>query len=34
MRNPEKLKWWQNRLNQNDNHPNYDVEQKNTFLLN
>ena len=25
LRNPEELKWWQNRLNQNDNHPNYSV---------
>ena len=32
MRNPEKLKWWQNRLNQNDNHPNYDVEDKKYIL--
>ena len=28
MRNPEKIKWWQERLNQNDNHPSYDVETK------
>lgn len=32
MRNPEKLKWWQNRLNKNDNHPNYDVEAKKYIL--
>ena len=32
MRNPKKLKWWQNRLNQNDNHPNYDVEDKKYIL--
>ena len=28
VRNPEELKWWQNRLNKNDNHPNYNTEQK------
>ena len=32
MRNPEKLKWWQNRLNKNDNHPNYSVEAKKYIL--
>ncbi len=32
MRNPEKLKWWQNRLNQNDNHPNYSVDSKKYIL--
>ncbi|WP_299666033.1 2-oxoglutarate dehydrogenase E1 component [uncultured Polaribacter sp.] len=32
MRNPEKLKWWQNRLNENDNHPNYSVESKKYIL--
>lgn len=28
LRNPEEIKWWQNRLNQNDNHPNYSVDAK------
>ncbi len=28
MRNPEKVKWWQNRLNRNDNHPTYSVDAK------
>ncbi|MAD97394.1 MAG: 2-oxoglutarate dehydrogenase E1 component [Flavobacteriaceae bacterium] len=32
MRNPEKIKWWQNRLNQNDNHPSYTVEDKKYIL--
>ena len=32
MRNPEKLKWWQDRLNTNDNHPNYSVESKKYIL--
>ncbi|MFT5256529.1 MAG: 2-oxoglutarate dehydrogenase E1 component [Polaribacter sp.] len=32
MRNPEKLKWWQNRLNENDNHPNYSVDAKKYIL--
>ena len=33
MRNPEKIRWWQNRLNQNDNHPSYTVEDK-KYILN
>jgi 2-oxoglutarate dehydrogenase E1 component len=32
MRNPEKLKWWQNRLNENDNHPQYNTEAKKYIL--
>ena len=32
MRNPEKLKWWQERLNKNDNHPSYSVESKKYIL--
>ena len=32
MRNPEKIKWWQQRLNENDNHPKYDVETKKYIL--
>ena len=26
MRNPEKIKWWQTRLNENDNHPKYSID--------
>lgn len=32
MRNPEKLKWWQNRLNENDNHPQYSSDAKKYIL--
>ncbi|CAL2102626.1 subunit of E1(0) component of 2-oxoglutarate dehydrogenase [Tenacibaculum sp. 190130A14a] len=32
LRNPEELKWWQNRLNHNDNHPKYDAEAKKYIL--
>lgn len=32
MRNPEKLKWWQDRLNENDNHPNYSQDSKKYIL--
>ena len=32
MRNPEKLKWWQKRLNENDNHPKYSVDAKKYIL--
>ncbi len=32
LRNPEEIKWWQNRLNQNDNHPNYNLEEKKYIL--
>ncbi len=32
MRNPEKLKWWQERLNKNSNHPNYTVDAKKYIL--
>ena len=32
LRNPEELKWWQNRLNQNDNHPNYSTDTKKYIL--
>ena len=32
MRNPEKLKWWQNRLNENDNHPKYSADAKKYIL--
>ncbi|MCI2229245.1 2-oxoglutarate dehydrogenase E1 component [Polaribacter sp. MSW13] len=32
MRNPEKIKWWQDRLNKNDNHPSYSVDAKKYIL--
>jgi 2-oxoglutarate dehydrogenase E1 component len=32
LRNPEELKWWQNRLNQNDNMPNYSTDAKKYIL--
>jgi 2-oxoglutarate dehydrogenase E1 component len=32
MRNPEKLKWLQDRINKNDNHPNYSVDSKKYIL--
>ncbi|WP_431167603.1 2-oxoglutarate dehydrogenase E1 component [Tenacibaculum halocynthiae] len=32
LRNPEELKWWQSRLNKNDNHPMYDLEGKKYIL--
>ena len=32
MRNPEKLKWWQNRINENGNHPKYTTESKKYIL--
>ncbi len=32
IRNPEEIKWWQNRLNENDNHPKYTVEVKKYIL--
>ncbi|TVZ56627.1 2-oxoglutarate dehydrogenase E1 component [Lutibacter sp. Hel_I_33_5] len=32
MRNPEKLKWWQDQLNSNDNHPNYSIDAKKYIL--
>ncbi|WP_439131483.1 2-oxoglutarate dehydrogenase E1 component [Polaribacter sp.] len=28
MRNPKKVKWWQDRLNKNDNHPTYSADAK------
>ena len=28
LRNPEELKWWQHRLNKNNNHPNYSLDAK------
>tara|TARA_B100000809_G_scaffold266214_1_gene327866 strand:- start:2941 stop:5682 length:2742 start_codon:yes stop_codon:yes gene_type:complete len=32
IRNPEEIKWWQDRLNKNNNHPNYNVDSKNYIL--
>jgi 2-oxoglutarate dehydrogenase E1 component len=32
MRNPEKLKWWQDRLNKNANHPDYTLDAKKYIL--
>jgi 2-oxoglutarate dehydrogenase E1 component len=32
LRNPEELKWWQTRLNKNDNLPNYSVDAKKYIL--
>ncbi|NVK52267.1 MAG: 2-oxoglutarate dehydrogenase E1 component [Flavobacteriaceae bacterium] len=32
LRNPDELKWWQNRLNQNDNLPNYSIDAKKYIL--
>ncbi len=32
IRNPEEIKWWQSRINQNDNHPSYNLEEKKYIL--
>lgn len=32
IRNPEEIKWWQTKLNENDNHPNYTSETKKYIL--
>lgn len=32
LRNPEVIKWWQEKLNVNDNHPSYSVETKKYIL--
>ncbi|WP_142784892.1 2-oxoglutarate dehydrogenase E1 component [Changchengzhania lutea] len=32
LRNPDVIKWWQGRLNENDNHPNYSIETKKYIL--
>lgn len=32
IRNPQEIKWWQNRLNENDNHPNYNIKAKKYLL--
>ncbi len=32
LRNPEEIKWWQDRLNKNDNHPSYSLDEKKYIL--
>lgn len=32
LRNPEEIKWWQERLNKNNNHPNYTTDSKKYIL--
>ena len=32
IRNPEEIKWWQDRLNVNNNHPNYNLDSKKYIL--
>ena len=32
IRNPEEIQWWQNKLNENDNHPDYTPETKKYVL--
>ena len=32
LRNPEVIKWWQDKLNVNDNHPSYSIETKKYIL--
>ena len=32
IRNPEEIQWWQNKLNENDNNPNYEVSTKKYIL--
>jgi len=32
LRNPDVIKWWQDKLNVNDNHPNYSAETKKYIL--
>ncbi|NCP22097.1 MAG: 2-oxoglutarate dehydrogenase E1 component [Flavobacteriales bacterium CG_4_9_14_0_2_um_filter_35_242] len=32
IRKPDELKWWQDKLNQNDNHPKYSVDTKKYLL--
>ena len=33
IRKPDEIKWWQSRLNENDNHPKFDVEKKKYILF-
>ena len=32
IRNPEEIQWWQDKLNENDNHPNYEPSTKKYIL--
>ena len=32
IRKPKEIKWWQKKLNENDNHPEYDVDKKKYIL--
>ncbi len=32
IRNPEEIQWWQDKLNENDNHPNYEASTKKYIL--
>ncbi|WKK66697.1 2-oxoglutarate dehydrogenase E1 component [Lutimonas zeaxanthinifaciens] len=32
IRNPEEIQWWQNKLNENDNHPDYEISTKKYIL--
>ena len=32
IREPEEIKWWQNRINENDNHPSFSVDKKKYIL--
>ncbi|PID69199.1 MAG: 2-oxoglutarate dehydrogenase E1 component [Flavobacteriales bacterium] len=32
IRQPQEIQWWQDQLNKNDNHPNYDAEKKKYIL--
>jgi len=32
IRNPEEIQWWQEKLNENDNHPNYEASTKKYIL--
>ena len=32
IRNPEEIQWWQDRLNKNNNHPNYNIDSKKYIL--
>ncbi len=32
IRNPDEIQWWRDQLHENDNHPNYNIEQKKYIL--
>ena len=32
IRKPEEIEWWQNKLNENDNHPDYSADTKKYIL--